>query len=144
MSQAWDDVRRRLEHELLDLVEHEFVIVGEPAAPSPARGLLRRRSRAASSRYAQVRRDGENLYAECIGATSFGGDWEVAPAEQARMRELGWLVPGEEDPSGVQPSYPNYWKVLPRREASQLARMCTDALAVLGTDPLSVDWQRDA
>ena len=145
MSQTWDDVRRRLERELSELFEDEFVVVGEPAAaPAPARGLLRRRPRPAPTRYAQVRRDGEHLFAECIGATSFGGDWEVAPADHTRLREGGWLVPGDDDPSGVQPSYPNYWRVLPRGNVAQVARMCTDALMILGTDPGSVEWQRDS
>ena len=91
-----------------------------------------------------MRRDGDHWYAECVGATTFGGDWEVDDASHGRLRDLGWLVPGEDDPSGVQPSYPSYWKVLPRAEAGRAATMCSDALALLGADPSGLEWRRDS
>ncbi|HEV2798066.1 MAG TPA: hypothetical protein VGV65_10645 [Nocardioides sp.] len=142
---SWDDVRRRLETDLLDLADAEFVVVGEPEPPrSPARGLLRRRAAPEPARYVQVRRDGDHWYAECVGATSFGGDWDVDEVTHERLRSTGWLVPGEEDPTGVQPSYPNYWKVLPRAEAGRAASLCSDALALLGADPSTLEWRRDA
>lgn len=142
---SWADVRRRLESDLLTLHDDEFVVLGEPEpAPAPARGLLRRRPAPAPTRYVQVRRDGEHWYAECVGAASFGGDWDVDEVTHARLRDLGWLVPGEEDPSGVQPSYPNYWTVLPRVEAGRAASLCADALALLGADPETLEWRRDA
>ena len=141
---GWDAVRRRLEREVDDLAEDEFLVVGEPAAPAgPPRGLLRRRPKPPATRYVQVRRDGDHLYAECIGAESYGGDWDVEPNTHQRIRGLGWLVPGEEDASGVQPSYRNYWRVLPRTDAALLTRACADALALLGADPASLEWTRD-
>ena len=142
---SWDDVRVRLERELATLAEGEFVVLGEPAEqPGPARGLLRRRSAPAPTRYVQLRRDGDHWYAECVGAAVFGGDWDVDEATHTRLRDLGWLVPGDDDPSGVQPSYPHYWKVLPRREAGRAATICSDALALLGAEPSTLEWRRDA
>ena len=142
---SWDAVRRRLEQELADLTDAAFVVVGEPVAPAgPPRGLLRRRPRPAPTRYVQVRRDGDHWYAECVGATSFGGDWEIDPPTHDRLRGLGWLAPGDPDPAGVQPSYPHYWRVLPRSEAAEVARSCADALAVLGAEAGSLEWRRDA
>jgi hypothetical protein len=79
-----------------------------------------------------------------VGATSFGGDWEVDAPTHERLRGLGWLVPGDPDPSGVQPSYPNYWRVLPLTEAAHVARLCTDALAALDADVDGLVWRRDA
>ena len=141
----WDDVRRRLQDELLDLADDEFVVVSEPEPPRPpARGLLRRRPKPEPIRYVQLRRDGDHWYAECVGATTFGGDWDVDEVTHRRLRDLGWLVPGEDDPSGVQPSYPNYWKVLPRAEAGRAATICSDALALLSADPSTLQWRRDA
>lgn len=141
---SWDDVRRRLGTELLDLAHDEFVVVGEAEPPRPpARGLLRRRAAPEPVRYVQIRRDGDHWYAECVGATAFGGDWAVDEATHERIRALGWLVPGEDDPSGVQPSYPNYWKVVPRAEADRAASICSDALALLGADPSTLEWRRD-
>lgn len=142
---SWDDVRRRLEREIAGLDDDAFVVVGERQPPRPpARGVLRRRPAPAPTRYAQLRRDGDHWYAECVGATAFGGDWEVDEVTHQRLRDLGWLVPGEDDPSGVQPSYPNYWRVLPRAEASAAAAMCADALALLQADPSTLEWRRDA
>ena len=142
---SWEDVRARLARELLTLGDDEFVVVGEPEpAAAPARGLLRRRPAPAPTRYVQVRRDDEHWYAECVGATSFGGDWDVDEATHDRLRDLGWLVPGDDDPSGVQPSYPNYWRVLPRAEADRAAAMCAEAMELLGADPSSLEWRRDA
>ncbi len=139
---SWGDVRTRLERELSTLADDEFAVVGEPE-PAPARGLLRRRPAPAPTRYVQVRRDGDHWYAECVGATAFGGDWDVDDATHDRLRDLGWLVPGD-DPSGVQPSYPNYWRVFPRAEADRAAAMCAGALELLGADPATLEWRRDA
>lgn len=142
---SWEDVRLQLARELLTLDGDEFVVVGEPEPPAaPARGLLRRRPAPAPTRYVQVRRDGEHWYAECVGATAFGGDWDVDDATHDRLRDLGWLVPGDDDPSGVQPSYPNYWRVLPRAEADRAAALCSRALELLGADPSTLEWRRDA
>ncbi|MBL0749813.1 TY-Chap domain-containing protein [Nocardioides baculatus] len=142
---SWDDVRGRLEDELRTLDDASFVVVAEPEPPRPpARGLLHRRPAAAPVRYVQVRRDGEHCYAECVGATSFGGDWDVDDATHARLRELGWRVPGDEDPSGVEPSYPHYWKLLPRIEADRVASLCADSLALLGADASTLQWRRES
>ena len=87
---SWEDVRTRLERELLALADEEFVVLGEPEPPrAPARGLLRRRPAPAPTRYAQVLRSGESWYAECVGATSFGGDWDVDDTTHRRMRDAG-------------------------------------------------------
>jgi hypothetical protein len=138
---SWDDVRVRLEGELATLADGEFVVLGEPEPQrGPARGLLRRRPAPAPTRYVQLRRDGDSWYAECVGAASFGGDWDVDAATDARMHDLGWRRPGEHDDSGVQPSYPNYWRLLPRSAVADAARTCTDALALLGADPGTLEW----
>ncbi|HEU4338167.1 MAG TPA: hypothetical protein VFR45_12695 [Nocardioides sp.] len=142
---SWDDVRRRVEDELSTLADGEFLVVGEPEPPRPpARGVLRRRPAPTPTRYAQLRRDGDHWYAECVGATAFGGDWEVDEVTHQRLRNLGWLAPGDDDPSGVQPSYPHYWRLLPHAESPRAATLCADALALLGTDPSTLEWRRDA
>lgn len=76
---SWLEIRRRMEHELADLAVGEFILVGEPEPPpGPPRGMLRRRHQL-PSRYVQVRSDGEGtLYSECVGATIFGGEWDVS------------------------------------------------------------------
>lgn len=141
---SWADVRRRLEVEVGELGDDEFVVLGEPQPePGPRTGLLRRRTQPPPTRYVQFRGDGEVLHAECVGATLFGGDWEVDEAQHARLRTRGWRAPGEEDPEGVAPSYPNYWAVLPREQAADLAGMGVDALTELGADPAALEWRRE-
>lgn len=144
-TDAWHQVRGRLRDLLADLTEDEFVVLGEPQpAPGPRRGLLRLRPEPPPHRYVQFRNDdGEWLYGECIGATLFGGDWEITEEEHARLRSLGWLAPGDEDPSGTEPPYPSYWTCRPVAESVGTADMGVDALVTLGADPAALEWRRD-
>ena len=143
-TDAWHQVRSRLSHQLADLTEDEFLVLGEPQPePGPRRGLLRRRPEPPPARYVQFRDDGEWLYGECVGATLFGGDWEVTEEQHQRLRASGWLAPGDKDPFEAPPSVPNYWVRLARSESSRMADMGTDALMLLGADPAVLEWRRD-
>lgn len=144
-TDAWHQVRARLRHQLADLSDGEFLVLSEPQAePGPKRGLLRRRPEPPPTRYVQFRNDdGQWLYGECVGATRFGGDWEITEQEHARLRSLGWLAPGDEDPSGTQPPYPNYWTCRPQAESVETADMGVDALMTLDADPAVLEWRRD-
>jgi hypothetical protein len=135
-----EDRRRELAARLTDLREGDFLVLGEPAPEPERRGFLRR-SRPAPSRYVQFLRDPRWLYGECVGATSFGGDWEIKEADHQRIRALGWLAPGDPDPSGTQPSYPHYWCCLDAGAADELAAMAIGALELLGADPASLEWR---
>ena len=109
---------------MTDLADGEFVVVAEPAPPrAPARGLLRRRPAPPPVRYAQVRRGGDHFYTECVGASRFGGDWDVSKGQHQRLRDLGWLTPDDPDPAGVKPGYPNYWALLPHHQADAVVGM---------------------
>ncbi|MEN8707705.1 MAG: hypothetical protein ABF306_16340 [Nocardioides marinisabuli] len=138
---GWDDVRRRLECRLRELPEGGFVVLGEAPRVLERRAWWRRQAPTAPTRYVQARRDGAHVYVECVGARSFGGGWEIDDTAHTRLRRLGWLVPGEVDATGVQPSWPSYWRVLPVSESAAAARMCVAALDVLGASPDAVDLQ---
>jgi hypothetical protein len=91
----------------------------------------------------QFRRDDESrLYAECVGAALFGGDWEVSADVHEAIRGLGWLAPGDPDPTGTQPAYPNYWRSCPREQAADLARSGAEALRLLDAEPGTLAWER--
>lgn len=139
---SWDDVRRRLEDAIGALEPDAFVVLSEPTPPAgPPRGLLRRRHQP-PSRYVQVRADGDStLYAECVGATSFGGDWEVTPAQDDLLRASGWYVPGRDNPWEVEQAYPTYFRYAEVSATGDVARACVDALALLGVDPAGLVWQ---
>jgi hypothetical protein len=141
---SFEELRDRLERVLGELVEDDFLIVGEPRpSQERPRGLLRRKPPRPPVRYVQFRDDGEWLYGECVGAALFGGDWQVTPEQHQRIRAMGWLAPGDPDDSGSQPPYPNYWRVLPRVDNAAMASLGSGALEVLGVEPSVVEWRRD-
>lgn len=142
-ADGWGGIEAELATVLADLAEREFLVVGEPAPEPHARGPFRRTPPPRPNRYVQFQRDRDWLYAECVGATLFGGDWEVAPEVHEQIRGLGWLAPGDPDPAGTQPSYPNYWCTLSQQESRRAAVMGVGALRLLGLDPAGVEWQRD-
>lgn len=141
---TWPDVRRTLEHQLGQLGVGDFVTVGEPKPPDgPPRGLLRRRE-TPPFRYVQALLIEDSMfYAECVGATSFGGTWEVTPEQHERLRGLGWYLPGEENPWEAQPSYPTYFCYGPTSESDVLAGRMVSSLEVLGVDPGGLEWTTD-
>lgn len=144
MATTWADVAALLDAELAGLGDGEFLVAGEPAgAPGPPRGLLRRRTPPPPRRYVQARVAGGWAYAECVGATLFGGDWPATPEQHDALRALGWLAPGDEDPTGTAPAYPNYWRTVSVVELPALAALAVRSLEVLGTDPDAVQVDRD-
>ena len=130
---TWAAVQDRLATELATLADREFVVLGEPAPPAPPRGLLRRRAQPAPSRYVQFLRMGDVVSGECVGARSFGGDWDVTPEQDRRLRELGWLAPG--GVPGEDMPYPNYRRDEPLAGSGRLAAAGVAALEVLGLRP---------
>ncbi len=140
---GWDTVEEDLAAVLHDLSEREFVVLGEPAPTPHARGPFRRTPPPRPNRYVQFQRDRDWLYAECVGATLFGGDWEVPVGVHEQLRTLGWLAPGDPDPAGTRPSYPNYWCTLPREDHRRAAAMGVGALRLLGAQAGALQRQRD-
>src|SRR3954454_8215094 len=92
----WEDAHDALAHALSLLADGDFLILGEPTAdPMPKRGLFGRRARPAATRYVQVLRIDDLYTAECVGATSLGGTWEMNQATIDRLLSLGWRSPEE-------------------------------------------------
>ena len=139
---TWKDVEARLDVTIAGLVDGGHVVVGEPAGTAAPRGLLRRRQAPPPRPYAQAALRGSWLYAECIGATAFGGDWEVTPEQDAAIRGAGWLTPDQDDETGTRPSYPNYWRTLPVERRSEVVTMMVAALQALGVEPAALEWDR--
>jgi len=129
---SWATVRDELADELARLDDREFVILGEPVSWSGPTGLLRR-PKPLPGRYVQFLRMQDSLSGECVGATSFGGDWDISSEQDARIRALGWYAPGEMP--DTEPGYPNYRYDVPLDRAARLAEMGVAALDVLGLRP---------
>ena len=142
---AWERVAERLVAALESLADGEFLVLAEPDAPGgPRRGLLRRRVRPGPIRYVQYLRIGSWLKGECVGAASFGGDWDVTASQDGQIRGLGWRAPGDVDETEDGTSYPNYRRTLPREEFRRAATMGVAALHVLGADPEGLSQQRSS
>jgi len=136
----WDDTRRALAHALEQLADGEFLILGEPVPlPVPRRGLLRR-SRPAPTRYVQVLRYEDVLTAECVGAISLGGSWEMDPATIEMLRSLGWLTPNE-GLTAYGNSIPNFEQYVERVDLPALTDLLMASLELLGALPTDLELQ---
>ena len=137
----WGSLTAVLLDGLHDLTDGDFLVLGEPGPPAgPRRGLLRRRSAPEPARYVQVLRVGDSFSAECVGARSLGGTWEMGPATIAELRAVGWLVPAESrDTYGnVTPNFACYVAV---EDTADLARLLVRSLQVLDVDPAALELQ---
>ena len=140
---TWPAIEAKLAAQLADLGDGEFLVLGEPTPPpGEPQGLLRRRPPPPPGRYVQFRADEEWVYGECVGAVLFGGDWPATPQRHEQIRALGWLAPGDEDPTDTEASHPNYWLTLRRARSAELATAGVAALQVLEVDPGTVAIDR--
>lgn len=141
-DQAWQQWRERIAGELAALADREFLVVGEPAAePEPRRGLFRRRSDPAPTRFVQFLRIGDEVTAECVGATSFGGYVDIAPDDDERLRALGWQAPGgSREPDWGAPNYRIHSRP---SDSDRLTGLAVESLEVLGVAPDIVELTRD-
>lgn len=144
---TWEAVRRTLTDTLGGLPDGGFLVISEPVPERPRagglRGLLGGRAAPEPARFVQARRDGDVLTAECVGATSFGGPWEVDAAADARLRALGWLAPGDADyePMGG-PAYRRWADVADHAAVAGLLVASLEALGLAPTGPLRMTTGR--
>jgi hypothetical protein len=138
---GWEDVLDALLRALALLPEGDFLILGEPTAdPLPRRGLFGRRPRPVATRYVQVLRI-EDLYtAECVGARSLGGTWEMSPASIERLLSLGWRTP-EESAQEFDTGTPNFDMYVALTAAPTLAELLVASLRHLGARPEDLTLQ---
>jgi hypothetical protein len=128
----WDDVHDALVRALAQLADGDFLILGEPTAdPLPKRGLFGRRAKPVATRYVQVLRIDDLYTAECVGATSLGGSWEMDPLAIDRLELLGWRSP-EEGTREFESVTPNFDMYVALNAAPTLAELLVDTLRHLG------------
>ncbi len=137
---TWTALHEQLTAWLESLGDGESVVLGEPVVLGEAHGLFRHRGKPLPSRYVRYVRMEHYLGGECVGSTAFGGDWEISPAEDERLRGLGWRAP--DDTNKAEWGDPLYKCDVPRKEAARLARMGLDALRLLGVAPASVEFRQ--
>ena len=135
---TWDDVRPELAEALTALPDGGFVVLGEPVPERTRakglRGRLGGHDAPVPTRFVQARRDGDQLAVECVGASSFGGALEIASGQDADLRALGWLAPG--DAAYETMGGPAYRRWIPVADTAAAAELLIASLEVLGADPL--------
>jgi hypothetical protein len=136
----WDDTRRALAHALEELVDGEFLILGEPVPPQGSRRGLLRRSRPAPARYVQVLRIEDVLSAECVGASSLGGTWEMDPSTINVLRRMGWLTPKESEVAYGNTT-PNFEQYVERDGLPGLTDVLVASLDLLGALPHDLELE---
>jgi hypothetical protein len=131
----WDDTTHELACALAQLVDGEFLILGEPApAPGRRRKPFTKPARPAPARYVQVLRIEGLLSAECVGATAFGGTWEMDTPTITQLRAMGWKTPAE-SPAQYGNITPNFDLYVDPQGLSALTDLLVASLQVLGTRP---------
>ncbi len=134
-----DELRETLAAHLRALSDGEFVILGEPMRYAAPSGRFRHKPRPLPGRYVQYLRMGDDVAGECVGATAFGGTWEISPADSDRLRALGWQTPA--DQAGRDAGAPNYSIDAARYDTPRLAQMGVDALGVLRAPLESLEFR---
>jgi hypothetical protein len=139
--ESWDDVGEGLLLAVGLLSDGDFLILGEPTAdPLPKRGLFGRRARPAAARYVQVLRI-EDLYtAECVGAKSLGGTWEMSESTIDQLRTLGWRSP-DESKREFDHETPNFDMYVAPDAVPTLVELLVESLRCLGTRPTDLVLQ---
>ncbi len=137
----WAEVTDDLSSALGLLGDRGFVVLGEAVPGSPRRRTLFRR-RPLPARYVQVLRVDDVLTAECVGAASLGGTWEMSRSTVERLRRLGWRTPGELALAGhhhvTAPPTPNFVvhvESVEDTEPTELVDLLVTSLRVLGAEP---------
>ena len=143
----WAGVRRDLTRSLEQLADGEFLLLGEPLAPSsPRRRLFGRKHQPgpgpgpAPSRYVQVLRVEDVLSAECVGAVGRGGTWEMTETTVEQLRSLGWLTPTE-TLVAYAVATPNFAQHVDLTGTAALADLMVASLALLGATPSTLTLQ---
>ena len=126
MKGTWDDLNRRLTGAILALDLDDGLVIRE--RPAPARkGLFGSRKSSAPHRYVQVTAAARVLIAECVGSTSFGGEWPMTPETEATLLRQGWEKPWS-------PDYRTFSREAPLTSANRVALATVRALQTLGCE----------
>ena len=132
MSDTWEAVNLRLVSAMLALDLYDSLTIGDRAEPA-RRKLFSRPPAPGPRRFVQITAGQTHLIAECVGSTSFGGDWPMTADQEATLLRQGWQKPW----SDTERTF--------RREASligapRLALATVRALELLGCEPAELQY----
>lgn len=127
LGEGWQSWMDQLTWLLSDLAEGERLRLGEPAPLGRPQRLLRQR-RSDPTRYVQFIGGADVLVVECVGSSSFGGEWSMTRETETALESAGWAWPMD----GTTPHFRRFGR---HQEAVWLAEAALVALDLLGADP---------
>ena len=133
MSDTWEAVNRRLVSTFLALDLYDSLTVAEERPPQ-RRSFLGRRAEAAPRRFVQITAGQTRLIAECVGSTTFGGDWPMTPEQEETLLRQGWQKPWSDSERTFQ-------REASLVEAPRLALATVRALELLGCEPAQLTYE---
>ncbi len=133
MSDTWEAVNRRLLGAMLALDLYDSLTVRDRRQPA-RRTLLKRSAQTEPRRFVQITAGQTRLIAECVGSTSFGGDWPMSAEQEATLLRQGWEKPWSDD-------YRTFQREASLVGAPRLALATVRALELLGCDPSELEYE---
>ena len=130
MRGTWDDLNRRLTGAILALDLNDALVIADKQEQKRSR--FGRRPPATPRRFVQITAAERVLIGECVGSTSFGGDWEMSPETEATLLKQGWEKPWS-------PDHRTFQREAPLVGAPRLALASVRALQVLGCEMEELD-----
>ena len=134
MSDTWEAVNLRLVSAMLALDLYDSLTIGDPRPP-PRRSFLGRQThQVGPRRFVQVTAGQTRLIAECVGSTTFGGDWPMSPDQEETLLRQGWQKPWSDTEHTFQ-------REAPLVGAPKLALATVRALQLLGCEPTDLQYE---
>lgn len=135
MSDTWEAVNLRLVSAMLALDLYDSLTIGDRREPPRRTFLKRQTAEPGPRRFVQITAVQTRLLAECVGSTSFGGDWPMSSEQEEKLLRQGWEKPWSDTVRTFQ------------REASlagapRLALATVRALQLLGCEPEELEYER--
>lgn len=137
MRGDWNDLNRRLTSSIIALDLDDSLVVGDKR-PQAKKGLFGRAFEHKPRRFVQVTAARDFLIGEVVGATAFGGEWEMSQETIDTLLSKGWAKPWSEE-------YRTFSRQTPLISANRLALQFVRALQLLGCEvaDLEVEFIRE-
>ena len=133
MSDTWEAVNLRLVSALLALDLYDSLTIGDRQQKPARRSFLSKPTPPGPRRFVQITAGQSRFVAECVGSTSFGGDWPMTSEQEATLLRQGWQKPWSDTDRTFQ-------RDATLLTAPRLALATVRALELLGCEPRELQY----